>query len=177
MMWEDKEAGKGRKKKDETLPEDLCSQPGESLFQKNKEIKQGTKTKSSALVCSCPTASWLLAGLCCLFCPRRQPGAPAESFVLARRGYLTNPFDDTELPHRADQCDGETHAPLLLHLLLLFIHLPLLFFLLLPGGILSASSGGAVTPGPGYPASGGAVDDTRRSHPSWRVAPSAPRLL
>lgn len=121
-MWEDKEAGKGREKKDETLPEDLSSQPGETSSKKNEEKKkQGTKTKSSALVWSCPTASWLLAGL---FCPRRQPGAPAESFVLARKGYLTNPFDDAELPHCADQCDGETHAPLLL--LLLFIHLPLL---------------------------------------------------
>lgn len=107
--------------------------------------------------CSCVFRRQLpgsFAGLRCLFCPRRQTGAPDDRFVLARGGYLTNPLDDTELPH----CKGEPHrlflAPSSFFTCPSFLYL-FFFFVYLPAGIfLSTSSGSSQTPGSGYPASG-----------------------
>lgn len=114
------EEGREERRGDDTLPEDLCSQLGAST--------EDAKTKSSALVWFADSFLALLPDSWCLFCPRWQTGAPGDRFVLARRGYLTNPLDDTEPPHR----DGETHR-LFFAPSSLFTSLAFLFCF--PGGI------------------------------------------
>lgn len=117
------------------------------------------------------------AGLWCLFCPRWQTGAPGDRLVLARGGYLTNPLDDTEPPHR----DGETHR-----LFLCFAPSSLVTFLFsFPGGIfcqrrtavLSRPGQGALLAAEGMTLSGASELPSRCTvvRPSVRPSVSPPR--